>query len=299
MRVLVTGGCGFIGSHLVDELVKSHEVVVLDRNKDGFKNEKATYVHGDLCNQEDIQKCMPVDVVFHLSANVDIRTGVKNTKPDFEDNILSTYNLLEVMRENKVKTIVFTSSNVVNGEAEQIPTPETYGPLKPISLYGGTKLACDALISSYCGTFGFKGTVLRFANIVGSRSTHGVILDFIRKLKENPNELEILGDGKQTKSYLHVSDCVSGILAAFEKQTENFDIFNLGTEQQTNVTRIAEIVSEELDLKPEFRYTGGSRGWVGDVPIFLLDIKKIQSLGWNYKYSSDESIRKSVRELLL
>jgi UDP-glucose 4-epimerase len=299
MRILVTGGCGFIGSHLVDQLVKEHEITVLDKNINSeFKNDKVKYIEGNLLNPEDIQKCMPVDAVFHLAANVEVKTGVDNTHADFDNNITATFNVLEVMRKNNVKRIVFTSSSTVYGETETIPTPEDYGILKPISLYGGSKLACEAMVSSYCGSFGFKGTVFRFANIIGSRATHGVILDFINKLRATPDNLEILGDGKQCKSYLHVSDCVNAIILATNKQESDFDVYNVGSEQQTTVTDIGKVVAEEMKLKPTFSYTGGSRGWVGDIPKFLLDVKKIMSLGWEYKYSSTESIRKTVQELL-
>ncbi|MEM2205076.1 MAG: GDP-mannose 4,6-dehydratase, partial [Candidatus Hadarchaeales archaeon] len=217
---------------------------------------------------------------------------------DLKQNVLATFNLLEAMRACGVKRIAFSSSSTVYGEARTLPTPEDYGPLLPISLYGASKLAAEGLISAYCHTFGFRAWIFRFANIVGPRQTHGVILDFIQKLRKNPEELEILGDGNQNKSYLWVEDCVEAMLLAVERSTENPAIFNLGNTDRTTVRRVAEIVCEEMGLQPRFRFTGGRRGWVGDVPEMLLDIAKICSLGWRPRYSSEEAVRRTVRVLL-
>jgi len=195
--------------------------------------------------------------------------------------------------------VVFSSSSTVYGETPPVPLSENYGPLLPISVYGAAKLACEGLISSFCHTFDMKGWIFRFANVVGSRCTHGVIYDFIRKLRKNPRELEILGDGKQRKSYLYIEDCVNGMLFGFEKSREQINLFNLGTDGTTEVNEIAKMVIDEMGLKDvKLKYTGGKRGWKGDVPRFQFDISKIKSLGWKPKYDSSDAVRKAIKDLL-
>ncbi|MBA3043846.1 NAD-dependent epimerase/dehydratase family protein, partial [archaeon] len=209
------------------------------------------------------------------------------------------YNVLESMKINNVKNIVLPSSCTVYGEAEVTPIPENYGPMIPVSLYGASKLASEGLITAYCSMFDMNAWVFRFANIVGSRSTHGVILDFINKLRNNPDELEILGDGKQTKSYLHINDCLDAILFAVEKTNDKVNIFNLGCEDWITVDRIAEIVVEEMNLKNvKFRYTGGSRGWKGDIPRIMLSIRKIEKLGWKPRYNSEKAVKITAESLI-
>jgi UDP-glucose 4-epimerase len=242
-------------------------------------------------------------IVFHLAANSEVRAGASDTKIDLEQNILATYKILEEMRRSETaKTMVFTSTSTVYGEASVIPTPEDYGPLKPISLYGASKLACEAMISAYCHMFGLKAVVYRFANIIGSRSRHGVIWDFIHKLMANPSKLEILGDGKQSKSYLHVSDCVEAFLFGLEKARERFEVFNVGSEDRVDVNTIAKIVVKEMGLSDvEFHYkvdVEGGRGWIGDVRFMLLDISKLKRLGWRPRHNSLESVRTATRETL-
>ena len=311
--MLVTGGAGFVGSHLVDRLMREgRAVTVLDNLSTGskdnivhwIKHPNFTFVEVDCLNRQDIRKAMThCELVFHLAANPEVRVGAVDTKIDFEQNIVATYNVLEEMRESRaVKTIVFTSTSTVYGDAKVLPTPEDYGPLEPISLYGASKLACEALISAYCHAFDMRGVVYRFANIVGSRSRHGVIWDFIHKLMEKPLELEILGDGTQTKSYLMVDECVDALLFGLEHATERVEIYNIGSEDQINVTEIAKIVVEEMGLKDvEFRYTGGvegGRGWIGDVKTMFLDISKMKKLGWKPKYKSAESVRTATNQIL-
>ncbi len=308
-RIIITGGAGFIGSNLVERLLLlGDEVLVLDNLSSGkieFLEEHAVnpdfkFKKLDLLDFEGLKKAVrDTDAVFHLAANPDVRLGVSDTRIHLEQNILATYNLLEAMRINKVKNILFTSTSTVYGEAQLIPTPEDYGPLVPISLYGASKLACEALITSYCSTFDMNCWIFRFANIVGPRGTHGIIVDFINKLRDNPASLEILGDGKQRKSYLHVYDCVEAILFAMENSNEMVNIFNIGSEDTINATEIGEIVVEEMGLEEvEFHYTGGSRGWKGDVPRMMLSIDMIKSLGWKPVYDSEKSVRDATRSLL-
>ena len=241
------------------------------------------------------------DMVFHLAANPDVRLGAIDSNVHLRQNIIATHNLLEAMREAKVKKIAFTSTSTVYGEANQIPTPEEYGPLLPISLYGASKLACEALISSYCHTFDMQAWIYRFANIVGERGSHGVLVDFIRKLRENPAELEILGSGRQKKSYLEVKDCVEAMLLCLHTSEEKLNLFNIGSEDAVDVTQIADIVVRQMGLKDvSYRYTGGEegRGWKGDVRVMLLSLDKIKGLGWRPKGGSSQAIHSAVEALL-
>ncbi|CAB50503.1 NAD-dependent epimerase/dehydratase family protein [Pyrococcus abyssi] len=314
MKVLVTGGAGFIGSHLVDRLMEDgYEVRVLDDLSAGslenlnrwLENENFEFIRGDMRDYKIVKEAVDdVEVVFHLAANPEVRISSQSPELLYETNVLITYNLLQAIRESNVKFLVFTSSSTVYGDANVLPTPESYGPLEPISVYGGAKLAAEALISGYAHIFGFRALIFRLANIIGKRSNHGVIYDFINKLKRNPNELEILGDGKQRKSYLHVSDTINGILHIFEyfkRQNKIFDVYNLGNEDWITVKEIAEIVSEEMGLSPKFKFTGGvdgGRGWKGDVKFMLLSIEKAKKTGWRPKMNSYEAVRRTVRELL-
>jgi UDP-glucose 4-epimerase len=239
------------------------------------------------------------DVVFHLAANPEARRGIENTELDLKQETVATYNVLEAMRVNGVKKIVFASSGTIYGETPVIPLPEDYGPALPISLYGAGKLASEGLISAFCGTFGMQAWLFRFANVVGERTTHGVIFDFIQKLKQDPSKLEILGDGKQCKPYLHVDDCVDGILFGFKNSHDKVNVFNLGCPTATNVTTIAKMLVEEMGLHDvKFEYTGGDRGWPGDVPQVRFSVEKMSWLGWKARYSSDEAVKKAIKDIL-
>jgi UDP-glucose 4-epimerase len=308
MKAFVTGGAGFIGSHIVDRLVSEGNIVTvyddLSSGKEEFmkhhmNNDNFTFIKADLINQEALDnEIKNHDVVFHIAANPDVRLGAQ--KPEIaKKDILATYNLLDAMRKNNIKKIVFSSSSTIYGETPAFPLPEEYGPLLPISVYGAAKLAAEGLITSYCHTFDMQGWIFRFANVVGERGTHGVIVDFINKLRKNPEELEILGDGKQKKPYLYVTECVDGIFYCFKHSNEQINLFNLGCSSATTVTKIAEMIVEEMSLtNVSFKYTGGKRGWKGDIPQFQFDIKKIEKLGWKPKYSSDDAIRKAIKDVL-
>jgi len=309
MRAFVTGGAGFIGSHLVDKLINRGDfVTVFDNLSSGkkqflenhLKNNNFRFVEADLLDLDSVKKeIKDHDVIFHIAANPFVRLGEKQTRLDLDQGAIATYNILESMRLNHIKKIVFSSSSVVYAETPPIALPETYGPTLPISLYGAGKLAAEGLISAFCGTFGFQAWIYRFANVVGIRGTHGVIVDFIDKLNKNPKELEILGDGKQQKPYLHATEVCDGMLHGLEHSNKQINLFNLGCDSNTTVTKIAEMVIEEMGLKDvEFKYTGGKRGWPGDVPRFQLDATKINKLGWKAKYTSDEAVRKAIREIL-
>lgn len=298
MTILVTGGCGFIGSHLVDNLIeKGHSIKVLDRmDHPIYKNNKAENLKVDIVKDEIAPYFKEVETVFHLAADPFVNTSAENPKKSFEDNVIGTFNVLEACRKFDVKHVVFTSTSTVYGEAKSIPTPEEYS-CEPISNYGASKLANEGYVSSYANSYGLKGTVLRLANIFGERSTHGVMYDFFYKLKKNPKELEILGNGKQEKSYLYISDCIDAILITWKKQNKILDYFNVGSEDKITVNEIAKIMCNELELKPKLRYTGGNRGWIGDVPLMLLDCSKLRKLGWKDKVNFEEGFRKYIEWL--
>lgn len=308
--ILVTGGAGFIGSHLVDRLLKKNRVTVLDNFSSGLREHIAHHQSNsdfklleiDLMDLKAVEKAVSgKDMVFHIAANPDVKLGAEDTRVHLDQNVLATYNLLEAMRKTGVRRIAFTSTSTVYGEAEVVPTPEDYGPLKPISLYGASKLSCEALISSYCHTFGMQSWIYRFANIVGERGTHGVLVDFIRKLRDNPRDLEILGSGKQRKSYLEVKDCVDAMVHCVDRSKDETNIFNIGSSDSVDVTEIADIVAERMGLSDvKYRYTGGigGRGWRGDVKVMQLSIDRVSGLGWTPRYDSAESIRVAVEALL-
>lgn len=307
-KILVTGGAGFIGSNMVEALIGENEVVALDnlsnvdeRYIEKYRgNSNFRFVNGDINDLPEMKGLDDIDVVIHLAANSDVRNGAEDPNVDFKNNVEGTFRLLEYMRQKDVKHILFASSSTVYGEANLMPTPEGYGPYMPISSYGASKMAGEGFITAYSHYYGIKGSIFRFANIVGKNSTHGVIYDFIRKLQKNSNELEILGDGTQRKSYLYVDDCVNSMLYVHEKSRET-DIFNLGNPETTSVSRIADIVVEQMGLgKVKYNYTGGvnGRGWKGDVKIAQLDVSKLRATGWKNQYNSDESVVQSTKETI-
>ena len=313
-KVLVTGGAGFIGSYLVDALLtQGIYVTVFDnlstgrlRNiKEWLTHKNFTFIKGDLLNPVDIEKLEKnqYKIVFHLAANPEVRVGSTNPSIHFQQNVVATEMLLEHFRNSQSTfTVLFVSTSTVYGEPAKIPTKENYAPLKPISIYGATKLACESLISAYAYTYGFKAIIYRLANIVGPRSEHGVIYDLVQKLRKKPNDLEILGDGTQNKSYLYIRDCIEAMLLGLEKSKEQVGIYNIGSEDQINVKEIAHIVIEEMELKNvKLKFTGGvdgGRGWKGDVKNMLLDISKIKALGWKPKLNSKQAMKKTVTSLI-
>ena len=311
-KTMVTGGAGFIGSHLTERLIKNgNDVVVLDNLSSGYKSnlkfcleeKNLRLIVEDLKNKkETLPFLKDIETVFHMAADPEVRTGFANPELAYEQNILNTYYLLENIRKSNVKQFIFASSSVVYGEPKVIPTAESYGPLIPISIYGGTKLACEGLISAYCNNYGITGTIVRFANVVGSRGRHGVTWDFIKKLKSNKNQLEVLGNGKQSKSYIHVNDCIDGFLFSASQTKKKVEVFNIGNIDKTNVLEIASIICKSMNLnKVNIVTSGGTadgRGWIGDVKNMQLDISKLNNLGWKPKLNSNSAIEQASLELI-
>lgn len=308
MKYFVTGGAGFIGSHMVDALIKEGDVTVFDNLTSGKidyvahhqTNDKFKLIEGNLGDLNHLKEAMKGhDVIFHFASNPDIARSMLETDLDLREGTILTYNALEAMKLNGVKKILYSSGSGVYGDVNITPTPEDFGPLLPISMYGASKLACEGLISSFCHMFDMQGYIFRFANVVGKRQTHGVGYDFINKLKKSPDKLTILGDGTQSKAYIHVSDVIDAMLFVYEKSFDKVNVFNIATDDYIDVTTIAKIVIEEMELKDvNIRYTGGSRGWKGDVPKVRFNLDKIHRLGWMTKLNSLESLRKSIREML-
>ncbi|MFC5365790.1 NAD-dependent epimerase/dehydratase family protein [Salinirubrum litoreum] len=299
-RILVTGGAGLIGSHLAGALAEDNHVVAVDDLSKGERDrvpEGVEFARADLLDADDVAEVVTedLDVVFHLAAYTD--TNFDDDRVLFEENTEMTYNLLQRMEDVGVSNLAFTSSSTVYGEAP-MPTPEDYAPLEPISIYGASKLADEGLLSTYAHSYDFQVWTFRFANIVGPYQRGNVIPDFIQKLQQDPDTLTILGDGRQEKSYLHVEECVRAIQHVVEHADRDLNVYNLGTRTTTSVTRIADIVADEMGLDPSYEFTGGDRGWVGDVPKMRLSIEKLSALGFEPQQSSDEAVRDAARDLI-
>jgi UDP-glucose 4-epimerase len=315
MRILVTGGAGFIGSHLTNALIaQGNEVVALDNLSSGLmknlpppqtqKNFK--FLKADLKSFGDWNQALDgVSLVCHLAANPEVRVGEVDPSVHFQENLFATFRLLEAMRMSQTKNLLFASTSTVYGEPNELPTTEDYGPLLPISTYGASKLGCEVLLSSYAHTHGIRSVILRLGNCVGSRAQHGVVVDFIRKLKTKPSSLEVLGDGTQEKSYVHIDDCIDATLFLKDRLLRSQDpcnVYNVSSQDQISVKQIAQIVIDEMGIQDaRIGYTGGvdgGRGWLGDVKKMHLSIRKLQALGWSPKLNSEAAIRKATRELL-
>jgi len=307
--ILVTGGAGFIGSHLVDHLVSMRaKVKVVDNLSSGRIENLAQHrdsqnveiVIGDLKDREIcINVVKDVEVVFHFAANPEVRVSTIDPETHFRENIVATFNLLEAMRRRDVKVIVFASSSSVYGEPEEIPVKED-APIRPVSVYGATKAACETPIHAYTRLYGFKAVIFRYANVVGPRLRHGVIYDFLQKLKNNPHKLEILGDGTQIRSFIYVDDAVEATILAYQKSRSRFEIYNVASEDWITIKDVADIVVKTLNLrnvKYILKPVAHGVGWLGDVKKIALDISKLKSLGWKPKLSSREAVAKTVKDL--
>ena len=307
--VLVTGATGFIGSALSKRLVEMGCTVIGYDNLSAGKNKaidslegnpKFKLIKGDILDGDALKSAIKengVTTVFHLAANPDVRIGVKNTRIDLDAGIIGTHNVLEAMREGGAKNIIFTSSSTVYGNAPVQPTPESHGPLKPVSLYGAAKLAAEAKISAHSHLFGYNYMIFRLANVIGPTSGHGIIFDLAEKLKKDPTRLEVLGDGKQRKSYIELDDCIDAILHVCANAEHN-DIYNIGIEDQITAGEIAQAVRDRFAPHAEIVYTGGQVGWPGDIPVFLLSVDKLKKTGYSFKCrSSRDAVLSTISRL--
>lgn len=309
--VLVTGCAGFIGPHLVRALVSRGATVRgADLNRVAAARlrkalpaaARRRIVVGDIRKEAALNTVLPgADTVYHMAADPDVRNSTAHPFEHFDQNVMGTVALLEAMRKRDVKRIVFPSTSTVYGEAKVVPTPESFAPLVPISVYGASKLACESLLSSYAATYGFHAVALRFANVVGPGSTHGVIVDLVEKLKSDPKRLEVLGDGKQRKSYVHIDDLVAGSLTAASKAPPGFQVYNVGSADTLVVDEIARAVIRAMGLrgvKVVHKPAPGGRGWVGDVKVMQLDIARLKALGWRPRLSSREAVLRTARAVV-
>ena len=307
MRYFVTGCAGFIGSNLVDRLLQDgHEVVGYDNFSTGQpeflaeaqRSPRFSLIRGDTLDPDGLTRAMQgADFVFHLAANADVRFGTQHPRKDLEQNTIATFNVLEAMRANAIRRIAFASTGSIYGEPEIFPTPENAPFPIQTSLYGASKLAAEGLIEAYCEGFGLQGYIFRFVSILGERYTHGHVFDFYKQLRDHPDKLYVLGNGKQRKSYLYVQDCIDAMLLALEKAQGNVNIFNLGTDEYCEVDDSIGWICDYLGLSPQRIYAGGDRGWVGDSPFIFLDCSRIRALGWSPQLSIREGVIRTVQYL--
>jgi UDP-glucose 4-epimerase len=307
MRILVTGGAGFIGSNLVDRLLgDGHTVLAYDNYSTGIEQflEQASnapnlkIIKADVLDLPELTRAASgCDFVFHLAANADVRFGTQHPRKDLEQNTLATFNVLEAMRAAGVRRMAFSSTGSIYGEPEIFPTPETAPFPIQTSLYGASKLAGESLIQAYCEGFGFQAYIFRFVSILGERYSHGHVFDFCKSLSANPNELSVLGNGHQRKSYLYVQDCIDAVLLAIQRAQDKVNIFNLGTDEFCEVNDSIGWITSHLGLTPKLVYTGGERGWIGDSPFIFLDCSRIRALGWRPRLSIKEGIVRTLEYL--
>jgi UDP-glucose 4-epimerase len=308
-RHFVTGCAGFVGSNLVDHLLADgHEVVGFDNLVTGRKeflagaleNPRFAFAQGDLLDREQLRQAMQggVDVVFHLAANADISRGLEQPRQDLEQNTIVTFNVLDAMREAGPRRIVFASTGSIYGEPQIFPTPEDCPFPVQTSFYGASKLAGEGLISAFCEGYGFQGYIFRFVSVLGERYTHGHVYDFYHKLRNDPHRIDVLGDGNQTKSYMHIRDCVAGMLTGLERATGKVNIFNLGTDETIRVKDSLALIAGRLGLDPQVCYAGGTRGWVGDSPMIHLDCGRLRGLGWKPLVSISDGILRTLEWLI-
>ena len=302
-KILIIGGAGFIGSNLAKKISLTHEVTVLDNLSSGFReNLKSSNIKFIKCDLLDLKKLKKITrgfkVIFHLAANADIRFNLQDRYKALEQNAICTFNVLEAMKYNKIKRIIFSSTGSVYGDTKIFPTPENVPIPNQTSLYAASKLYCESLIQSYCEAFGFQAWIFRFASILGPHYSHGHVFDFIKQLKKNKKKLKILGDGNQRKTYLHVDDCINAMILALKKNNKKINVYNLATPQSITVKNSIKIITNTMKLNPKKIFTGGKQGWVGDQKIVSLDIKKIKKLGWKNKISIEDGIEDTAKWIL-
>ncbi|NKB23699.1 MAG: NAD-dependent epimerase/dehydratase family protein [Kiritimatiellae bacterium] len=307
MKSFITGGAGFIGSHVADRLLASgFDVVIYDNFSTGkerflenaLSSSHCTLVWGDTRDVSHLTSAMKgADIIFHFAANADVRLGTQHPRKDLEQNTIATFNVLEAMRTHDIQKIVFSSTGSIYGEPDVFPTPENAPFPIQTSLYGASKSACEGMIAAYCEGFNVQAYIFRFVSILGERYSHGHVFDFYKKLQANPHKLEVLGSGHQKKSYLYVQDCIDAMLLALKKSKNKVNIYNLGTNKYCEVNQSIQWICKHLNVSPKLMYTGGERGWIGDSPFIFLDTRAIESLGWTPKRSIQEGVIRTVSYL--
>jgi UDP-glucose 4-epimerase len=310
MKYFVTGGAGFVGSNLCEYLLKTgnDRITVYDNFSNGRREflqalnggSRLEVIEGDVLNFDSLLEALSGhDFVVHLAANADIAASARQTDLDLKQTVLATFNVVEAMRRSGVKKLIYSSGSGVYGDVGGKATTETYGPLLPVSMYGATKLGAEGLISAFAQLFGLQAWMFRFANVVGPRQTHGVAYDFIRKLRKDPGRLEVLGNGLQSRSYIHVDDIFRAVFLVVANETSAVSVYNVGTGDYITVKRIVEVLLEEMKL-PDARIAFGDApfGWKGDIPAVALNDDKIRAMGWRQKYGSEEAVRRSIRQML-
>jgi UDP-glucose 4-epimerase len=310
MKFLVTGGAGFIGSHFCGTaLAKGHEVWAFDNLetgqefflKDAGLNPRFKLIQGDIRNLEELTKAtqdLKPDWIIHLAANADVRRGLERPRRDLDYNTIGTWNVAESARLSGCKNMLFSSTGSVYGEPNVFPTPENCPFPEQTSLYGASKLAGEGIFAAYSHGYGINALVFRFVSILGPRYTHGHVFDFVKRLRQNPKELQILGNGKQLKSYLHIFDLMRGLWTAIDSNSQGYTVYNIGHDDALTVDRSVSYITDELKLNPELKYSGGERGWVGDSPRIQLECGHLKKLGWKYEYSLEQGVRDTVRYLM-
>lgn len=305
MQIFITGAAGFIGSHMVDRLLAAgHKVAGYDNLstgqrrflKEAMGNPRFTLQEADLLDLETLTRAMQgAELVIHFAANADVRFGTQHPRKDLDQNTIATWNVLEAMRQQGCKRIVFSSTGSIYGEPEIFPTPETCPFPVQTSLYGASKLAAEGLLQAYCEGFGMQSYIFRFVSILGERYSHGHVFDFYQQLAEHPDHLHVLGDGHQRKSYLYVHDCIDAVFLALDRANDKVNIFNLGTDEYCEVNDSIGWICEYLGVRPKLTYSGGERGWVGDSPFILLDCSRIRALGWKPRLTIREAVRATIK----
>ena len=302
--ILITGGAGFIGSHLVNSLIDVNNVIVIDNLSNGtykhiqnhIKNENFFFYNKDIVkdNLDDIFKTHSINKIYHFAANSDIEKSYKNPDIDYLNTFSTTFNILKLMVKFNIGEIVFASTSAIYGDTLDL-LHENYGPLLPVSHYGANKLASESVISSFTANYNLKSIIVRFPNVIGPFLTHGVIFDLNAKLLKNKNELLVLGDGNQHKPYLYIDDLLNAIFLIEKNSTSGINVFNIGNTSRSKVNFIANQICDKINSKAKIIYSGGKTGWIGDVPEFKYDISKLSSLGWEPKFTSDEAIIETIK----
>lgn len=310
-KFVITGGAGYIGGYMTIRLLQDgHIVKVIDKNPKNsspllstLNDVNFSYLETDICNSNIESDILGFDTIIHLASNTNAQIGYKNPNIDFQQGIFQTFKILEAMNSSKIKRIIFSSSGTVYGNSTIIPTPESSSNLSPISIYGASKFASENLINAFCHMYNMKSWIFRIGNVIGKDCRKGVVFDLVEKLKKNPQLLDIMGDGEQSKDYVYIDDCIDAILYTYKKSNDKINLYNIGSDSSISVKEIAEIIIQEMKLNPKINYLGGpdgwkGGGWEGDVTKVHLDTSKLKKIGWIPKLSAKEIVKHAIKDIL-